>query len=69
MCQSHVEAWETTNMAANLAIQDHIHPDDQTLQPTIEMTPGFKPFTLRILLMLTFNVILGYLVVLFRDIL
>ena len=56
-------------MAANLAIQDHIHPDDQTLQPTFEMTPGFKPFTLCILLMLTFNVILGYLGVLFRDIL
>ena len=48
MCQSHVEAWETTNMAADLAtecIQDYIHPDDETLQSTIEMTPGFKPFT------------------------
>ena len=28
----------------NSAIQDCIHPDDQT-QPTFEMTPGFKPFT------------------------
>ena len=50
MCQSHVEAWETTNMAADLAIameciQDYIHPDDETLQSAIEMTPGFKPFT------------------------
>ena len=26
------------------AIQDHVHPDDQT-QPTFEMTPGFKTFT------------------------
>ena len=80
MCQSHVEAGETTNMAADLAIgqvihgslhidslicyllylvyhyisyvypaieciQDYIHPDDETLQSTIEMTPRFKPFT------------------------
>ena len=59
-----VEAWETTNMAANLAMQK-ISPfpfpfpfnachagysDDQTLQPTIKMTPGFKTFTLCILL-------------------
>ena len=29
----------------NSPIQDCIHPDDQT-QPTFEMTPGFKPFTL-----------------------
>ena len=25
-------------------IQDYVHLDDQT-QPTIDMTPGFKPFT------------------------
>ena len=25
-------------------IQDYVHPDDQT-QPTFEMTPAFKPFT------------------------
>ena len=34
MCQSHVEAWETANMAADVAIefiQDYIHPDDETL--------------------------------------
>ena len=24
--------------------QDYVHPDDHT-QPTYEMTPGFKPFT------------------------
>ena len=28
----------------NSPIQDYVHPDDQT-QPTLEMTPGFKPFT------------------------
>ena len=29
----------------NSPIQDYIHSDDQT-QPTFEMTPGFKPFTI-----------------------
>jgi len=29
----------------NRPIQDYVHPDDKT-QPTFEMTPGFKPFTL-----------------------
>ena len=28
----------------NGPIQDYVHPDNQT-QPTIEMTPGFKPLT------------------------
>ena len=28
----------------NRTIQDYVHPDDQT-QPTFDMTPGFKPFT------------------------
>ena len=28
----------------NSPIQDYVHQDDQT-QPTLEMTPGFKPFT------------------------
>ena len=28
----------------NSPIQGYVHPDDQT-QPTFEMTPGFKPFT------------------------
>ena len=31
----------------NSPIQDYVHPDDQT-QPTFEMTPGFKPFTIEI---------------------
>ena len=37
-----VEASATVNN--NSPIQDYIHPDDLT-QPTYEMTPGFKPFT------------------------
>ena len=28
----------------NGPIQDYVHLDDQT-QPTLEVTPGFKPFT------------------------
>ena len=32
----------------NSPIQDYVHPDDQT-QPTFEMTPGFKPFTVVLL--------------------
>ena len=28
----------------NSPIQDYVHPDDQT-QPTFEMTPELKPFT------------------------
>ena len=35
----------------NSPIQDYVHPDDQT-QPTFEMTPGFKPFTLTLYLTL-----------------
>ena len=29
----------------NSPIQDYVHPDDH-IQPTHEMTPGFKPFTI-----------------------
>ena len=32
----------------NSPIQDYVHLDDQT-QPTFEMTPGFKPFTVVLL--------------------
>ena len=42
-----VEASVTVN---NSPIQDYVHPDDHT-QPTYEMTPGFKPFTLLSLLL------------------
>ena len=38
-----VETSVTVNI--NSPIQDYVHPDDQT-QPTFEMTPGFKPFTI-----------------------
>ena len=37
-----VETSVTVNK--NSPIQNYVHPDDQT-QPTFEMTPGFKPFT------------------------
>ena len=30
----------------NSPIQEYVHPDDQT-QPTFEMTPEFKPFKLK----------------------
>ena len=38
-----VETSVTVN--SNSPIQDYVHPDNQT-QPTFEMTPGFKPFTM-----------------------
>ena len=31
----------------NGPIQDYVHLDDRT-QPTFEMTPGFKPFTVNL---------------------
>ena len=37
-----VETLVTANN--NSPVQDYVHQDDQT-QPTFEMTPGFKPFT------------------------
>ena len=33
----------------NNPIRDYVHPDDQ-IQPTFEVTPGFKPFTVMVLL-------------------
>ena len=35
----------------NSPIQDYVHLDDQS-QSTFEMTPGFKPFTIILLLLL-----------------
>ena len=32
----------------NSPIQDYVHPEDQR-QPTFEMTPGLKPFTVLII--------------------
>ena len=40
----------------NSPIQDYVHPDDQT-QPTFEMTPGFKPFTSKILLAKSYSIL------------
>ena len=40
----------------NSPIQDYVHPHDQT-QPTFEKTPGFKPFTIILLLLLE---VVGY---------
>ena len=34
----------SVTVSNNSPIQDYVHPDDQT-QPTFEMSPGFKPFT------------------------
>ena len=34
----------STDVKNNSPIQDYVQPDDQT-QPTFDMTPGFKPFT------------------------
>ena len=33
----------------NSPIQDYVHPDDHT-QPTFDMSPGFKPFTTMVVL-------------------
>ena len=35
----------------NSPIQDYVHSDDRT-QPTFEMTPGFKPFTTKFLMLM-----------------
>ena len=32
----------------NSPIQDYVYPDDQT-QPAFEMTPGFRPFTKKLM--------------------
>ena len=49
-----VETLVTVN--DNSPIQDYIHPDDQT-QPTFEMTPGFKPFTVLVKIVMTYSFI------------
>ena len=40
----------------NSPIQDYIHPNDHT-QPTYEMTPGIKPFTVMILVIVVFKLL------------
>ena len=41
LCGSHLQSQKNWS-----PIQDYVHPDDQ-IQPTYEMTPGFKPFTIQ----------------------
>ena len=41
-----------TSVNNDSPIQDYVHPDDQS-QPTFEMTPGFKPFTVTVVAILT----------------
>ena len=38
--------WLSVRQLSRDVIQEYVHPDDQT-QPTFEMTPGFKPFTIK----------------------
>ena len=47
---------ETSVTVNNSPIQDYVHPDDQT-QPTFELTPGFKPFTLLLSLALSVSLV------------
>ena len=57
LCGSHLQSQvvETSvTVNNNSPIQDYVHPDNQT-QPTFEMTPGFKPFTI-IFLLLDFQI-------------
>ena len=37
---------KSVTVTNNSPIQDYVHRDDQT-QPNYEMTPGFKPFTIK----------------------
>ena len=41
----------------NSPIQDYIYPDDQT-QPTFEMTPESKPFTVKIYILMVISLII-----------
>ena len=47
------------NVNYNSPIQDLVHPDDQT-QLTLEMTPGFKAFTVFLLFKIAQIDIVGY---------
>ena len=38
------QVFETSVSVYNSPIQDYVHPNDHA-QPTHEMTPGLKPFT------------------------
>ena len=41
----------------NSPIQDYLYPDDQT-QPTFEMTPESKPFTVKIYILVVISLII-----------
>ena len=41
----------------NSPIQDYVYPDNQT-QPTIEMTPELKPFTVKIYILMVISLII-----------
>ena len=41
----------------NSPIQDYVYPDDQT-QPTFEMTPELKPFTVKIYILMVISLII-----------
>ena len=43
-CTCRLSKRQSLSTTTNSPIQVYVHPDDQT-QPTFEMTPGFKPFT------------------------
>ena len=46
--------WSSVTVNNNSLIQDHDHLDNQT-QPTFEMTPGFKPFTVLHTMLVTYD--------------
>ena len=50
----------------NRPIQYYVHPDDQT-QPTFEMTPGFKPFTIIILTNIINHLPMGFTFLIFQQ--
>ena len=41
----------------NSPIQDYVYPDDQ-IQPTFEMTPEVKPFTVKIYILMVISLII-----------
>ena len=47
----------------NSPIKDFVQPDDQT-QPTLEMTPGFKPFTITIIIII---IIITIIIIIFTQ--
>ena len=46
----------SVNVTSNSPSQDYTHPDDHNL-PKYDMTPGFKPFTERVLVIILIIVV------------